>query len=191
MSEPKIGKLIDDVNAQRDAVHVAIIPLIAGEELRIGSKIKLKFGSTDIALDASYNAEDAIGIVDPFLDSEKAYYIEKGQRFYGFLFPGTVTGMRHHWQHPKFENIQVPQNEHEAWLRDFCDRWNFDYHELIRAAIGLDDPEWRYVVAQGRDLHTREELGEDYDLFWHHFEALAGEKFDDDHKKAMQWSCSC
>ena len=187
--EAKLGKIIgENEDAQRDAIHIAVVPLIAGEDLYTGGKIKLKFGSAEIALKADYNKDEAIGIVDPFLNE---YRVKKGERFYGVLFPGTVTGMRHHWQHPKFENLPVAVNEHEQWLREFCDEWNFNYDELVLAAIGDADPDFRYVTAQGVDLHSREELGADHDLFWEHLEALLGQKFDEEHREGMGWSCSC
>jgi len=184
-SEPKLGQLIDPT-AQRDAIHVAIVPLKAGCDLWRAGKIKLKYGSTDIALPADYDVKEAIGIVDPFLDQ---YEVKEGQWFWGILTPGTVTGMRHQWEHPKFDAVQTTSNEHEQWLHDFCDRWNFDYDELISAGVGTD--KWRYVTARGNDLHSRHELGSDYDEFWMHLEALTGKKFDTDHREGMGWSCSC
>ena len=124
MSDVKLGKVIEG-EANRDCIHIAIIPLIAGENLFRGQQIRLKFGSSDIALCGEYN--DSIGIVDPFLKG----CVNKNQRFYGFLTPGTVTGMRHHWEHPLFDKTIPKLNEHEEWLREFCDKWNFDYNELL------------------------------------------------------------
>jgi hypothetical protein len=186
MKEAKLGQLID-ATAQRDAIHIAIVPLIAGETLYRGDKFRLKFNTHNVALRGDYNTKEALGIVDPFLEDNS---IDEGDRFYGVLFPGTVTGMRHQWQHPAFEeNKPIKLNEHEEWLRDFADRWNFDYEHLIE--VGTTPGEWRYITARGIDLHNRGDLGEDHDLFWFHLEGMTGKKFDDAHKDEMGWSCSC
>ena len=190
MSEVKLGKKIKKGKGQKDAIHIAVVPLIAGERLYKGHKIKLKFNTDNVALDASYDEENAFGIVDPFLDE---YSVEAGQEFYGLVFPGTVTGMRHEWQHPKFGIAKRELDEHEAWIRDFCDRWKFDYDELISTALSKsDNSEYdRYIVAQGRDLLSREELGEDHNLFWEHLEGMMSQKFDEKHREGMGWSCTC
>lgn len=65
---------------------------------------------------------------------------------------------------------------------------------IIAAATAANDPEdkWgRYIVAEGHDLHSAGELGEDYDLFWEHLEGLTGEQYDDDHRRGLGWSCTC
>lgn len=179
-----------DEKAERDAVHVAVIPLYAGERLSRGSKVKLKYGSVKVAMCAEYNEKDAIGIVDPFL---KDYEVPENGRFWCMLFPGSVTGMRHHWAHPSFEEDKVPKAKtvHEEWIRDFCDRWNFNYDELINAATSRIPNDWRYVTAHGHDLHSRAELGEDHDLFWEHLQELMGDIYDEAHREGMGWSCTC
>ncbi len=87
---PELGKLIDGV-AARDAIHVAVAPVTAGQSLLPGQHVGLTNG---VAL---FN-DDPIGIVDPFLTEA----VEQGQRFWLLIYPGTITGLRHVFSHPAF-----------------------------------------------------------------------------------------
>lgn len=178
-----IGKILDET-AERDAIHVAVAPVIAGEDLWPGREVGFVYGSNEVVKSKSKDyGMDPIGIVDPFLDGR----VEKGQRFFVFLFPGTVTGMRHHWNHPAFQTPKVASNASEKWLREFANKWNFDYKSMIDAAIEGD-----YVVAQGIDLHGADELDPgDEQLFWYHVGQVTGKEFSEEHKQNFGWSCSC
>lgn len=184
---PNIGELASET-AQRDAIHIAVAPLVAGEDwLTAGQEVGFIHGSTEVVRkkDRIYGM-DVIGVVDPFL-KEPA---RKGDRVWVFLLPNTITFLRHHWEHPAFTPTRTPANESESWLGRFADEWNFDYSEMIAAAS--DSSDWgHYVVAHGRDLHSRGELGSDEPLFWHHLEIVTGKKFDEEHREKFGWSCSC
>lgn len=184
---PELGKLLTG-GEQRDAIHIAIMPVTSSENwLAPGEKIKFIYGSNTIVASA-YHSEDAIGVVDPFLEDG----IAPGQKFYMFLLPNTITGLRHEWTHPGVDNQPVHTNPSELWLRQFADRWNFNYSEMIEAASGPIDDRWgNYITAQGRDIHSASELGEDHDLFWHHIEVLTGKHFSPEHRNKVGWSCSC
>jgi hypothetical protein len=93
MDGVKLGQLVPDDVFARDAVHVAVIPMVALRVLEPGQRM-------------------VHGIVDPFLPKP----VQPGQRFYLFLFPGTVTGMTHAWQHPAFpaEPEPAPKRRSEA-----------------------------------------------------------------------------
>jgi len=187
MSDVILGKLITG-EAHRDAIHIAVAPMVAGERLWPGQDIKLKYGTSDVALRASgrdYGPDMAgIGIVDPFLEGE----VNEGERFWGFLSPNSVTGMRHHWQHPAFDSQPVPSNESEAWLRAFCDKYSMRFNEVIRQA--QDKEGW--ATAIGQDLHGEGELepGEPQN-FWYHMSVYTGKTFDQNHRDNFGWSCSC
>lgn len=86
-----IGKIISG-DAARDAVHVAIAPVTAGDDLSPGEHIG--------RLDDGTFGESAVtlGIVDPFLKER----VKKGQKFYLWLYPNTITSLRHVWTHPAF-----------------------------------------------------------------------------------------
>lgn len=193
-TQQRIGKLIEG-EAERDAIHIAVYPAIAGERLWMGNRVKLRHGTSNVAIRDEYS-DEIVGIVDPFLEG---YSVEEGERFWIFLFPNTVTGMVHHWSHPAFDNPPArPENEHELWLRDFAERWNFDWDELIETAIRPntkeeDDRGWagRWVTSRGHDLHSAGELGADYELFWYHLEGFTGANFSPNHREGLSWSCTC
>lgn len=184
MNNVELGQLITTPQ-QRDAVHVAVIPLIAGESLQRGECFRLKHRTNNVALRGEYNnPSEVLGVVDPFLTE---YYVEKNQEFWGLLYPNTVTGMRHHWKHPRFDNTEITVDPHKLWLLEFCDKYNFDFDQLIEAG---DSGE--YVVARGIDLHSAKDLDMDEEAeFWKHLEAYTGKTYDMEHKKNMVWSCSC
>jgi len=93
--EPKIGHLIEDGDRTRDAIHVAIAPGKASERLVPGQHI----GFTHPTSFESFGPSDeTVGIVDPFLKES----VEPGERFWVFLYPGTIESLRHVWTHPEF-----------------------------------------------------------------------------------------
>ena len=92
MEAPNLGHLITNDMARRDAIHVAVAPVTAGQRLQPGQHV---------GLDADRRATSGyprIGIVDPFLIDD----VEEGQEFWLCLYPNTITGLRHVWTHPAF-----------------------------------------------------------------------------------------
>lgn len=96
---PDVGRLIPEGEAaRRDAIHVAVAPVEAAECMNPGDRIGLdKEGKAIMILDAQDG--EVLGIVDPYLK----YMVNQGERFYMFLLPGTITGLRHLWTHPAFD----------------------------------------------------------------------------------------
>ncbi len=90
----KLGELIDG-KQHRDAIHIAVAPVEAAEQLRPGQRVGLLADGR--ASGKPYVA--VLGIVDPFLETE----VQPGQRFWLWLTPYTITSLRHEWTHPAFE----------------------------------------------------------------------------------------
>lgn len=103
-----IGRLITK-DQGRDAVHVAIAPTTAPCELRPGQHV-----------DQNGNPEGPgvvpVGIVDPFLRE----LVLSGQRFWLFLYPNTVTSLRHEWTHPAFPTASAA--EVNQAIKDYLDQ---------------------------------------------------------------------
>lgn len=95
MSNPILGQLLPTHEKQRDAVHVAIAPVTAAQPLSPGQHVGFV---AENGTEFVGHSPDLIGIVDPFLKQE----VQTGERFWLFLYPGTVTSLRHVWTHPTF-----------------------------------------------------------------------------------------
>ena len=94
---PQLGSLVDAYERRRDAIHIAVAPVTAMERLNPGQRVRLTDGGQQDGVVAT--DYDAIGIVDPFLLEP----VDRGQRFWLFLNPNTITGLRHIWTHPAFQ----------------------------------------------------------------------------------------
>lgn len=176
-----IGKILNDHIAERDAIHVAVIPVVAEHKLTPGQRI----GLTPNGL-ASGTADKHIGIVDPFLTCD----VRMGQRFFMFLFPNTVTGMRHHWRHPDVEdynatNCNPDKEKARAILEQAAKRVGLSFDEVIE--------DMRTFLLSG---HYRIEGGrwEGAGLwdnkYWDAYEIWTGKTAPDEDRGGV-YSCSC
>jgi len=79
-----LGKIIpQDAVLPRDSIHVAIAPVVAAQWLMREQRVTLIKGEAVV-----HGALPHIGIVDPFLYVD---YVEKGERFWIYLIPGSIT----------------------------------------------------------------------------------------------------
>lgn len=189
MNEVKLGQLAPE-NAGRDAVHVAVVPAVAGERLRPGEQVGF-VGDTLVAVD-----KGAVGIVDPFLTK----HVNKGQRFYLCLYPGTVTSLRHAWNHPSFPAEQAlpsfadvirgergEKAQSELWLRQYAQRMN-PYDGPDKAYENLmDGLRSGALTAHGTEVWQWSDL-DDADELQRHAEIVLGRTVN---LRAFTFSCSC
>jgi hypothetical protein len=133
-NEILLGQLVphDELDI-RDAIHIAVATVKAGEFLSPGQRVGL------IGPGIAGTGVEAIGIVDPFLTES----VLEGERFHMCLFPYTITSLRHQWTHPAFEaaEIKPPKpvereeteeyQESKRWLEDYADNLGVSYDELM------------------------------------------------------------
>lgn len=158
MSDTKLGSVPNRVG-ERDAVHVAVVAMEASEQLRPGQYVNF-MGDSQYPTAIPCTSKDAVGIVDPF----STQMMEAGHAVWVCLFPGSVTGMKHYWLHPKFiGNNDVPVIVNvvaeicgktvTALLEDMkyhadCnyDDWQMDNSERYKGVIEAQWEEvWKYV----------------------------------------------
>lgn len=177
MDNLKLGEILA-TEANRDAIHIAVAPVIANEKLMPGEHVAVNN-------DYAEASDKPIGIVDPFLKQP----VKKGQRFYLFLYPGTITSLRHEWIHPAFNgpSPSEPDAKELATAR----------MTVAAAHMGrsleemLDDIP---AILDGDYLNEGERLRDhwyeiDHDEFWADYETLTGTKVDRD--SVGGFTCSC
>jgi hypothetical protein len=102
-------------NSGRDAIHLAVEPVIAGQLLMAGDRCKIVDGVAVARVMTSDNDDDATGIVDPFL--HRPAHVNKGEKFWFVVLPRTITSLRHVWSHPAFPEAQAvaDTDPHYVW----------------------------------------------------------------------------
>lgn len=98
MNVPNVGQIVTDPSAARDAIHVAVIPMKAGCFLKPGEHVEIRRNSYGEILPVAPGK--GVGVVDPYLTED----VRPGQMFWLFLYPNTVTSLRHVWSHPAFKS---------------------------------------------------------------------------------------
>ena len=177
LTQQLIGTILTE-SAQRDAIHIAVAPMVA--------KCKV-FPGQDVGLHPVTDTNTPhVGIVDPFLKEP----VFPGQRYFIFLYPNTITGLRHEWTHPAFTSAatepEPAKATSETWMREFAEHFSMDVAGVL--AAGRD-----YV--EGGEYHTLrfdipDEAYTQAEAFWQHFEVLTGTKGPSD-RKETPFTCWC
>ena len=174
MSDITLGTVPDE-NSNRDAIHVAIYPIVAGEDVKPGQHVGILEGKSSI------HAPKKVGIVDPFLTKK----VKAGEMFWLMLYQKTVTGMRHHWAHPDFEDVEIEkstavEDESIIWMKNYAEEINVTYKELMESANNWI--EYGDYLVQGGKFEGMSVP----DDFWDHFYNITGKR-----GKGSFFSCSC
>lgn len=149
-----LGKIIEN-KQEKDAIHIAVAPMIAGEKLYPGQHVGIENGKATAVL-------PHIAIVDPFL----THAVWPDQEFWLFLYPNTITSLRHDWIHPAFED----KNPSVKWMEDFALEAGLSYSALIEAAKDyLATGEYLCDGGRWEGFYTPDE-------FWPHFEIVTATK---------------
>ncbi len=184
MTDLPLGKLITSDDApSRDAIHIAVAAVTAGQNLEPGDRVILD-PEMPLTVLAAMAGDKEVGIVDPFITRT----VFAGERFYLFLAPNTITGLRHQWSHPAFpvgpsETKQTTVEASKEWIADFAMKnLGYSYDRLMGAAHAyVDYGDYEYD-------NSETYKGVDFEEFWKHFEIVTGKRPEDTY---APYTCSC
>lgn len=178
----------------RDAIHIAIAQVTAGEDLEPGDFVGFQDVEGVVYKDAQH-----IGIVDPFIKRETwtRTGIKKGEKFYLFLKPNTVTSLRHEWTHPLFdvgENRVIANN----WLKYILDYDEF-FGEQEKEYSNYDDIIEQFKAGKTPSATSgdrfcdmfRENKDGFRKKFWDNLEIATGVMATPEQRALDYWVCSC
>lgn len=174
-----IGKLLKDT-AQRDAIHIAVAPVVAARTLQPGSRVGLAEDGR-----ADNLSEKDIGVVDPFLTAP----VKPGQRFFMFLFPNTIRSLRHEWTHPAFGPALDSKSHSEKWMRAWAMKHVSEDYYGNGGSVG-EDAAYEFALRAGSELNigpyesARDHIDNEW---WSHWEAITGVTG----QRGEYFSCAC
>lgn len=178
-----LGTIIGE-GAGRDAIHLAVEPVIAGCKLYPGQTVGLS--PSGQAWTPGIALVKSLGIVDPFLCNP----VMAGERFWLVVFPRQITSLRHVWTHPDFPDPSVPvpsvnKEASERWLREFVAKSDCPDYDTVMAIALSDANDGEYITIGGQNAS-----GDIPPEFWHHMEVVTGRVVSRD-KQARYFSCTC
>ena len=172
----KIGQLLDGGMAlQRDAIHIAVVPIEAKTDLKPGMKVILRDGKAERPMDRE-ELRRAVGVVDPYLFDD----VKPGERFWLFMWPSTVTSLRHDWFHPALvggdptPELRAAMEYLQGAAEDMC----MSYDALIQGLMNGS------VEAGMTTIYDYENNSQ----FWHNVRVATGRYLSAD---MVTFSCAC
>lgn len=187
---------------KRDAIHLAVEPVVAAERLLPGEHVSLDV-STNTA--TRVRVGQGVGIVDPFIEGA----VREGERFWLVVYPRQINSLRHVWEHADFAPsadltpappaplplVENPALKAEAWLRKYAadtfgigagdddvdDDYYLTFDQFIERAVESEG-EYTFHIS-GADAH-----GEVPQEFWSNLSIYVGRPLTG---KPDYFSCSC
>jgi hypothetical protein len=172
---PNLGQ-VPFAEAKRDAVHVAVVPATAGQRLFPGQRVFLYAGKAQPE-NSQFNPR-CIGIVDPY----RLGPVYPDAKFWLCLLPGSVTGMRHQWSHPLFDEEETPpaigaaveataefkeKMTAKGWLEGFATSHGLSMQELEECVReGVANPEEAGMPFDSWDEEEMEDLWQRCEIYF-------------------------
>ena len=175
-SQLGIGKTIAEGSfiPDRDAIHVAVIAVRAGDTLRPAQHVYRGVDGTFYPEGYNSMSGPAIGVVDPYL---KQNSVNKGTYFWLFLYPGSITSLSHQWTHPAFGAADLAPDsviaQAAARVKEFAGLIGQSYDKLMGHADHWKDAlekeggkSWDLYVNMGDNEEYNNASSSQWQDFW-------------------------
>lgn len=194
--------MIHEFEEKRDAIHLAVYPIEAGEDIFPRDNLKIVKGKAYVC-----DRSEGVGIADPFIEN----LIKEGQRFWLVVYPREIRSLRHVWEHPAFPSSLSEEAVTEApdyndpvvlqnsmiigdpeaykfnsqkWMVKWAEEQGLTLQEAVDAGIAYQDRD-EYLSDGGR--YEGSYVPNEY---WDHFDWITGRKTSDNTRGSF-FSCSC
>lgn len=164
MSDTIVGEKLVGLH-ERDAIHCAVAPITASERLKPGTHVSLNEEGQ------AQNKAPYLGIIDPFLKEQ----VEKGEQCWLFLYPRTITSLKHNWSHPAFKASFNPAleaiNRSVDWVKEYANEIGVSYEELMDGAdkgelfMGDKEPDFNEEFWDHYEIIRNKTVTERYSFF--------------------------
>lgn len=175
-----IGQIYTEETELRDAVHFAVISVMAGENLNPGTPVALV---NNVVIHWSPRNE-AIGVIDPFLPCP----VPAGAECILFLLPKSTRNLRHTWEHAAFPTRAEATTAAtvEVLANKLMGRASaLDTLTVLANAYGMDA---HTVINTSKDNWCKNTDNDLPDAFWDAYKEVTGIDVDYDDRYV---SCAC
>lgn len=181
-----LGTIITE-KEKRDAIHLAVIPAIAGQELSVGADVGIYEGKAYHRYGPALAHINHVGIVDPFLKKE----VKQGERFWLVIYPRMITSLRHVWVHPAFPDETTAEPIDEAAQGRARARLQF-----VANGAGFLTVDELLEEIEGSKHHVRAQHGHEPDTqldesFWRDWSLVTGKPMPSPDDRPSYFKCTC
>ena len=168
-----LGKNPIDVGI-KDAVHVAIVSLVAGSAIPCGCRIKLNCDNQ--AIPARDGDKASFGVASPWSGR-----IARGERFWGLMDPDSVAAVEHTWDCDIDFSVKSKPVTENSTIARYAKDCGVTYQEMLSACNSYVETDRKANYPGTLSEETVEEAvgGYFYDL-WSEWAEETGYEFDNE-----------
>lgn len=192
-----LGRIIPEgASVERDAIHIAVVPVKAGAKLAPGTKVKLQ-NTVDPIVVAAGKRHPSVGVIDPYLDAP----VQAGQQCWLYLNPGSITSLRHAWSHPAFPMAMVLTDAERAKSEQVTNmllgdrQKSIDFMTELASDLGMSFEAFMSQLEEclesGDSFSTGDNQVDVPDDMWKHYEVITGKQLEEKVRENFWFSCAC